>query len=47
MNRIAEIVRYKLNRNIDINSVNYNRFITHLRYFAERVMAQKNRNTAQ
>ncbi|WP_455811322.1 PRD domain-containing protein [Pseudomonas graminis] len=41
VNRIAEIVRYKLNRNIDINSVNYNRFITHLRYFAERVIAQK------
>lgn len=41
VNRIAEIVRYKLNKNIDISSVNYNRFITHLRYFAERVIAGK------
>lgn len=41
VNRIAEIVRYKLNKNIDIHSVNYHRFITHLRYFAERVIAQK------
>jgi beta-glucoside operon transcriptional antiterminator len=41
VNRIAEIVRYKLNKNIDISSVNYHRFITHLRYFAERVIAQK------
>ncbi|MFS2223162.1 PRD domain-containing protein [Pantoea sp. B65] len=41
VNRIAEIVRYKLNKNIDINSINYSRFITHLRYFAERVTSQK------
>ena len=32
-------MRYKLNKNLDINSVNYNRFITHLRYFAERLIA--------
>lgn len=41
VNRIAEIVRYKLNKNIDISSIHYNRFITHLRYFAERVLARK------
>ena len=41
VNRLAEIVRYKLNRNIDMQSVNYMRFITHLRYFAERVLAGK------
>lgn len=41
VNRLAEIVRYKLNKNIDINSIDYRRFITHLRYFAERVISQK------
>lgn len=41
VNRIAEIVRYKLNRNLNITTINYNRFITHLRYFAERVLAGK------
>lgn len=41
VNRIAEIVRYKLNRSIDVTSINYNRFITHLRYFAERILAGK------
>jgi len=41
VNRIAEIVRYKLNKNIDINSINYIRFITHLRYFAERIISNK------
>ncbi|MCG8709203.1 PRD domain-containing protein [Brenneria sp. 4F2] len=41
VNRIAEIVRYKLNKNIDVQSINYSRFITHLRYFAERVLSQK------
>ncbi|HBR2016398.1 PRD domain-containing protein [Klebsiella michiganensis] len=39
VNRVAEIVRYKLNKNIDINSIHYARFITHLRYFAERVLS--------
>ena len=38
VNRITGIVRYKLNQNIDINSIHYARFITHLRYFAERVL---------
>lgn len=41
VNRIADIVRYKLGRTIDTQSVNYMRFITHLRYFAERVLAGK------
>lgn len=41
VNRIAEIVRYKLGKVIDTQSVNYMRFITHLRYFAERVLAGK------
>ncbi len=41
VNRIADIVRYKLGRTIDTESVNYMRFITHLRYFAERVLAGK------
>jgi len=41
VNRITEIVRYKLNKNIDINSINYIRFITHLRYFAERIISKK------
>ena len=41
VNRIAEIVRYKLGKAIDTQSVNYMRFITHLRYFAERVLAGK------
>ncbi len=41
VNRIAEIVRYKLNKNIATQSINYSRFITHLRYFAERVLSQK------
>lgn len=41
VNRIAEIVRYKLRNAIDTGSVNYMRFITHLRYFAERVLAGK------
>lgn len=38
VNRVAEIVRYKLNQNIDVETINYARFITHLRYFAERVL---------
>ncbi|WHS97255.1 MAG: Transcription antiterminator LicT [Pantoea stewartii] len=38
VNRVAEIVRYKLNKNIDVDSTHYARFITHLRYFAERVL---------
>ncbi|WP_313824190.1 PRD domain-containing protein [Leclercia sp.] len=41
VNRIADIVRYKLGKTIDTQSVNYMRFITHLRYFAERVLAGK------
>jgi beta-glucoside operon transcriptional antiterminator len=41
VNRIAEIVRYKLNKILDIDSVNYNRFITHVRYFAERILSGK------
>ena len=41
VNRIADIVRYKLGKAIDTQSVNYMRFITHLRYFAERVLAGK------
>lgn len=41
VNRIAEIVRYKLSKTIDTESVNYRRFITHLRYFAERVLTGK------
>lgn len=41
VNRIAEIVRYKLGKTVDTQSVNYMRFITHLRYFAERVLAGK------
>ncbi|WP_192457139.1 PRD domain-containing protein [Musicola keenii] len=41
VNRIAEIVRYRLNRDLDTHSVNYMRFITHLRYFAERVLTGK------
>ncbi|CAM8010901.1 PRD domain-containing protein [Lelliottia nimipressuralis] len=39
VNRIAEIVRYKLSKAIETESVNYRRFITHLRYFAERVLS--------
>ena len=39
VNRIAEIVRYKLSKAIDTESVNYRRFITHLRYFADRVLS--------
>lgn len=30
-----------LNKNIDVNAVDYLRFITHLRYFSERVIARK------
>ena len=41
VNRIADIVRYKLGKSVDTRSVNYMRFITHLRYFAERVLAGK------
>lgn len=41
VNRIADIVRYKLGKAVDTRSVNYMRFITHLRYFAERVLAGK------
>ncbi|WP_285112586.1 PRD domain-containing protein [Leclercia adecarboxylata] len=41
VNRIADIVRYKLGKSINTQSVNYMRFITHLRYFAERVLAGK------
>ncbi|WP_235319654.1 PRD domain-containing protein [Pectobacterium fontis] len=41
VNRLAEIVHYKLNKNIDVNAVDYLRFINHLRYFAERVIARK------
>lgn len=41
VNRIADIVRYKMGKSIDTQSVNYMRFITHLRYFAERVLAGK------
>lgn len=38
VNRVAEIVRYKLSQDIDVDSIHYARFITHLRYFAERVL---------
>lgn len=41
VNRIAEIVRYKLKKTTDPDSVNYMRFITHLRYFAERIVNGK------
>lgn len=41
VNRIAEIVRYKLSKAIDTQSVSYMRFITHLRYFAERMLTGK------
>lgn len=41
VNRIADIVRYKLSKAINTKSVNYMRFITHLRYFAERILAGK------
>lgn len=39
VNRVAEIVRYKLGQGVDVNSIHYARFITHLRYFAERVLS--------
>lgn len=39
VNRLADIVRYKLGKALDMQSVNYMRFITHLRYFAERILA--------
>lgn len=41
VNCLADIVRYKLGKTIDTDSVNYMRFITHLRYFAERILAGK------
>lgn len=41
VNRIAEIARGGLNRHLDITGINCNRFITHLRDFAERVIAGK------
>lgn len=41
VNRLAAIVHYKLGRNTDTESVNYRRFINHLRYFSERVLAGK------
>ncbi|WP_396112848.1 PRD domain-containing protein [Dickeya oryzae] len=44
VNRVAEIVRYKLNQNIDVDSIHYARFITHLRYFAERVLSNSVEN---
>lgn len=39
VDNLASIVHYKLGKNIDTHSVNYMRFITHLRYFAERILA--------
>jgi beta-glucoside operon transcriptional antiterminator len=39
VNRLAAIVHYKLGKNTDTESVNYMRFINHLRYFSERVLA--------
>lgn len=41
VNRLAAIVHYKLGKNADTESVNYMRFINHLRYFSERVLAGK------
>jgi len=41
VNRLAAIVHYKLGKNTDTESVNYMRFINHLRYFSERVLAGK------
>ena len=41
VNRLAAIVHYKLGKNTDTESVNYMRFINHLRYFAERVLTGK------
>ncbi|MCS3432668.1 PRD domain-containing protein [Klebsiella sp. BIGb0407] len=41
VNRLAAIVHYKLAKNTDTESVNYRRFINHLRYFSERVLAGK------
>lgn len=41
VNRLAAIVHYKLGNNADTESVNYMRFINHLRYFSERVLAGK------
>ncbi|HHA2278244.1 TPA: PRD domain-containing protein [Enterobacter hormaechei subsp. xiangfangensis] len=41
VNRLAAIVHNKLGKNTDTESVNYIRFINHLRYFSERVLAGK------
>lgn len=41
VNRLAAIVHYKIGKNTDTESVNYMRFINHLRYFSERVLAGK------
>ena len=41
VNRLAAIVHYKLGKNTDTESVNYMRFINHLRYFSARVLAGK------
>lgn len=40
VNRIAEIVRYKLKRDLNPTTLHYQRFITHLRYFAERIISR-------
>ncbi|MEK4741072.1 MULTISPECIES: BglG family transcription antiterminator LicT [unclassified Bacillus (in: firmicutes)] len=42
---ILNVVKYHYKMNLDENSFNYSRFVTHLRYFAQRLM-QKELNSA-
>ena len=38
---MTTILRHSMGQNIDIESVHYQRFITHLKFFAERFFADK------
>ena len=39
--RVVNIVRYYFQRDLDEASINYSRFVTHLQYFAQRVIENK------
>lgn len=44
MHEIANIVKYEFNRDFDEDSVYYYRFITHLKFFAKRVVGENTYN---
>lgn len=38
---IVNVVKYSINTNVDVSSIHYTRFITHVRFFVERLYSDK------